>query len=744
MMYQYLILFIFLILNYSLCNTEKNNQMNEIIINAKKNISSDPLTKNYDLNNQTTKSISDAGDIVRNIPGISIPFDISASDSLVPYTNRGFSSYRVRGLGGNYVSLTIDGIRQPSQYELSGGMGRTFFDPSIYQSVSIRKGTGSSSSQSDAVAGTIDFQSFSNNLDLDDPSKSLSGLSRIRLKSVNNSINGLIKLKNSSKNQDIIFNSSVISGNERKNKKGNIPADPMDFDQLHHLLGLHKKVKNNSYFLNFEHFEYSSDVDFDHIETYEGFLIDTEPKVEMAKSKNKNQRDRVNFKFQKKSVFSDEFTINTYLQKSKSRNRTSEREILDPYYGLGLGINTVERDTLLNDIYFENNLYGVNIENKFYTHIFNKDFLIKSGFLSDLEDGNNIFKRSNTHEASDLEIQNGINPIVVEQQPPPNYFDPSKLYRNEIYFDSSLEDNDITYQVGLRYSDYKISPENNPYVISNSMMSVRRNYRNKSLTKSASITKKDDNFFQHLSFSEGIRNPSLENYSGYFTHGDYVIIPNPNLKPEEASTIQYNIFKNFSFFDFDISIFNSDYNNFFETIATGTNTTGVTAIEEQQIVNISESYIRGFEAKTSIYLNKISQSLDGFSLDFQYAGYKSKNKRTRQSLNAVSPKQYIVALRYDDPSMKFGSSLSVIHNEKKKNISDDWTYFVPPSSTVLDLNTYYYFEDNSLLKLSIRNLTDQKYWLWPNAGRVVHSFSEDKELSTMPGVNFILSYTKEI
>jgi outer membrane receptor protein involved in Fe transport len=94
--------------------------------------------------------------------------------------------------------------------------------------------------------------------------------------------------------------------------------------------------------------------------------------------------------------------------------------------------------------------------------------------------------------------------------------------------------------------------------------------------------------------------------------------------------------------------------------------------------------------------------------------------------------------------MKFGSSLSAIYNEKKKNISDDWTYFVPPSSTVLDLNTYYYFEDNSLLKLSIRNLTDQKYWLWPNAGRVVHSFSENKELSTMPGVNFILSYTKEI
>ena len=743
-MYRCLIFFIFFTVNHSFCFTKTDDQTNEIVIYAKKIISSDPLTKNYDLSNQTLKSISDAGDIVRNIPGISIPFDISASDSLVPYTNRGFSAYRVRGLGGNYVSLTIDGIRQPSEYELSGGMGRTFFDPSIYQSVSIRKGTGGSSSQSGAIAGTIDFQSFSDDLDFYDQSKSLSGLSRIRLKSVNDSINGLVKLKRKSKNQEIIFNSSITTGNERKNKKGDISADPMNFDQQHHLLGLRRKVKNNLYFLNFEHFEYSSDVDFDHIETYEGFLTDAEPKVEMAESKNKNQRDRINFKFQKNSVFSDEFTINTYFQKSKSRNRTSETEIMDPLYNINTGFNTAERDTLLNDIYFENNLYGLSVENKYYTCIFNKDFLIKSGFLSDIEDGNNIFKRFNTHKASDWEIQNGINPIVVEQQPPPNYFDPSKLYRNEIYFDSSLEEDDITYQVGLRYSDYKISPENNPYVISNSMMSVRRNYRNKSLTKCASITKKDDNLFQHLSFSEGIRNPSLENYSGYFTHGDYVIIPNPNLKPEKTSTIQYNIFKNFSFFDFDMSIFNSNYDNFFETIATGTNTTGVTAIEEQQIVNISESYIRGIEAKTSIFLNKIAQSLDGFSLDFQYAGYKSKNKRTHQSLNAVSPKQYILALRYDDPSMKFGSSLSAIYNEKKKNISDDWTYFVPPSSTVLDLNTYYYFEDNSLLKLSIRNLTDQKYWLWPNAGRVVHSFSENKELSTMSGVNFILSYTKEI
>ena len=743
-MFQCLIFFFLIILNSLFCSASTENKTNEIIITAKKIVSSDPLTKTYKLNDLTSKSISDAGDIVRTIPGISIPFDISAADNLVPYTNRGFSAFRVRGLGGNYVSLTIDGIRQPPQHRLSGGMGRTFFDPSVYESVSIRKGTGSSSSQSDAVAGLINFQTFSDNFTSSDELNGLSGSSRVRFKSVNESLNGLIKLKNKLNDYEVSLNSSVTSGNERKNKKGNISADPMKFDQQHHLLGLKKNLKNNSYFLNFEHFKYSSDVDFNHIETYQGFLTDTDPKVEMADSKNKNQRDRINFKFEKKSPFNDIFSVNTYYQRSESQNKTNEREVMDPYYGLGIGVSTVERDTLSNDIYFENNLFGINLENKYHTSIFSKEVLIKAGLLSDVEDGNNIFKRFTTHQASDLEIQNGINPIVVDQQPPPNYFDPSRLYRNEIYFDSSYENNDVTYQAGLRYSNYRISPDNNPSVITNSMMSIRPDYKNQSLTKSASITKKNDNLFQHLSYSEGIRNPSLENYSGYFTHGDYVIIPNPNLKPEEANTIQYNIFKNFTFFDVDMSIFNSNYDNFFETIATGTNTTGVTAIEEQQIVNINESYIRGFELKSSLFLDKIIDSLRGFTLDFQYAGYKSRNKETRQSLNAVSPEQYILALRYDDPSMKFGSSLNIIHNEEKKNVSDDWTYFVPPSSTVIDLNTYYFFDDNSLLKLSVRNLTDEKYWIWPNAGRVVHSFSENKELSTMPGINFILSYTKEL
>ena len=721
-------------------------EMNEIVVESEKKIQSDPLEKTYSLDDYSNQPITDVGDIVKKIPGVSIPFDISASDNLVPYSNRGFSAFRIRGLGGNYVSLTIDGIRQPPQYQQSGGMGRTFFDPSIYESVSIRKSTGSSSSQSDSVAGAINFNTFSDDFLTLDPSQRIFGSARTTYNSASDSINGLFKIKDRIPNQETTIKSSLTFGNERKNKKGNIPADPMNFSQKHHLIGVKKRLNNKTIFFNVEHYDYRSSVDFDRIETYEGTLTDSSPKVDFSDSRNQNQRNRINIKLEEsiESKIVKNMSLNAYFQESSSKNKTREREIQDPYFGISTGFNNVERATEVNDILFENDLFGIHFESQNEVTLFDQKLDLKAGFFSDIEDGNNDFKRFRIFEASELAIENGVNPITTTEQDPPNYMDPSKLYRNELYLDSDLKKKNLNLQVGIRYADYKIKPQNNSTVLDNSMMTVRPDYKNRSLIKSTSISHNLPAFKQHLSFSEGVRNPSLENYSGYFTHGDFINIPNPNLKPEEAVTLQYNVYKNFSLFDVDFTIFNSDYDNFFETVSTGTNSFGNTAIEERQIINIAESYIRGVETDCSLYLKNFHNLLDGFIFNFKYADYKSKNKNTNQSLDAVTPKQYIFTLQYDHPISRFGGSILATHNAKKDNISDNWTYFVPPASTVVDLNTYYYFANNSLLRFSIRNLTDEKYWLWPNAGRVVHSFSEDKEFSTMPGINFILSYSMEL
>ena len=49
-------------------------------------------------------------------PGVSIPFDFTGADPLVPYLGSGEKGVNIRGVEGNRILLNIDGIRQPSEF----------------------------------------------------------------------------------------------------------------------------------------------------------------------------------------------------------------------------------------------------------------------------------------------------------------------------------------------------------------------------------------------------------------------------------------------------------------------------------------------------------------------------------------------------------------------------------------------------------------------------------------------------
>ena len=104
--YFFTVIFFILALNSKAQVSVSYYALEDVTVTTKTNIyQSDPMTKVYSLSEESEGSISDVGDVVRNISGVSIPYDISASDSLVPYSNRGFTSYKIRGLGGNRISL---------------------------------------------------------------------------------------------------------------------------------------------------------------------------------------------------------------------------------------------------------------------------------------------------------------------------------------------------------------------------------------------------------------------------------------------------------------------------------------------------------------------------------------------------------------------------------------------------------------------------------------------------------------
>ena len=78
-------------------------------------------------------------------PGVSVPFDSSGTDAYVPYLENGEKSVRIRGIGGNPISIRLDGIRQPEDFSSAGGSspvggpGRIFFDPALLSQIEIFK-----------------------------------------------------------------------------------------------------------------------------------------------------------------------------------------------------------------------------------------------------------------------------------------------------------------------------------------------------------------------------------------------------------------------------------------------------------------------------------------------------------------------------------------------------------------------------------------------------------------------------
>lgn len=719
--------------------------------------------KTYSLNNEREGGISDAGDIVRDIPGVSIPFDISASDSLVPYTNRGFTSYKIRGLGGNRVSLLIDGIRQPPEYTSSGGMGRTFFDPSIYQSVSIEKGTTSASNQSDAMAGSINFTSDSMELDVFDGNDLFTSKSRAKYISVSDTINFLQKNKYRTPTLEYNAGISYSTGHERKNDKGNIPANPMDYKQSH-LLGTIKGQTDNCVFkLDAERYKYTSQADLNHIEDFTyynsgsidftsfNFLNPTgSDKIASGKdiidSVNENIRERVSADFLLSNFgFIEDLSFKVYFQNSKSRNKGSERTtiIRDPsiasyaMYNLNAA-DLIERSTRVNDIGFENNLYGLSIKGQKNIWEESHPVNLRSGVFLDTESGNNIFLRTDYNEPSEFQknFSNMSNELVRVDSP--YYFDPSKLYRGEIFTDANFNLGNFECSMGIRFSDYKINPENDSIILSNSNTAARSDYKNNSLTKSISIARSNNNSGYWLSYSEGVRNPTLENYVGFFNHGTFWIISNPDLKEEIANTYEMGYYLNRTFFSLDLNIYSTYYDGFFETVEVD----GPDGQPAQQVQNISDSKIQGYEADLTFYLGDMYEPLSGFSLNVKMVGSESENKLTGDGLDTVEPNQYIYSLTYNDSVGKIGFDIRLIKNSKKKTISSSWAYFIPPASSVVDISAYYKISEKSTLTFAVRNLLDEKYWLWANAGRVTHSFSEDEELAVMPGRNFIISYNQ--
>ncbi|MDP3072387.1 MAG: TonB-dependent receptor plug domain-containing protein [Opitutaceae bacterium] len=108
--------------------------------------------------NDLLNPVANLRDLARGEPGVSVPAAFGATGN-APRNFPAARSVNIRGLDGNRVLIQIDGVRQPEQFTFGNAqlIGRDYFEPSLYRTAEILKGSASALYGSDAVGGVLSF-----------------------------------------------------------------------------------------------------------------------------------------------------------------------------------------------------------------------------------------------------------------------------------------------------------------------------------------------------------------------------------------------------------------------------------------------------------------------------------------------------------------------------------------------------------------------------------------------------------
>jgi hemoglobin/transferrin/lactoferrin receptor protein len=231
------------------------------------------------------------------------------------------------------------------------------------------------------------------------------------------------------------------------------------------------------------------------------------------------------------------------------------------------------------------------------------------------------------------------------------------------------------------------------------------------------------------SLAAGFKSPNPLQLNNYFQNplGNYEAIPNPNLRPEKSRTFELGARGKSEGFDWEAVAFTGRYKDFIEDLVTVQ-----TAPRTQfQSVNRQSVTLRGFELKGSARLTANT------TVRAAYGQTKGTDTALNQPLNSVNPAKLVLGVDHRIGDWSLGASLA--HSLKKSTEDIDYTgaanQFATPAYTTLDLRASWRVTRSTRLSAAIHNVTDRKYWEWTNV-RSVAGNSPVLDAYTAPGRAF--------
>lgn len=637
----------------------------------------------------------------------------------------GNESVNVRGLQGNRVAMSIDGIPLPETQEnkLFVSLGMDFGRGDYIEPTSLRSAKVQHSGSAQGLSGSVSFATLTPSDVIQ--SGNVGGFIATGYDSVDNSIYGSVGGAAKNERYEGLVIATGRFGHESENNAtvggegtARTQANPADYKKHYVLVKQGYKLnEQHKIGLTFEHQQKSITTD---LLSTQGASIDMAVGDQISGFYDDQvRRDRFSLvhEYSNEQGWLQSAKTQLYYQNAQTdnyRNRTSTRGFRSESGSRGEKIFGFQSDFISpNDVAVQNVLrYGVAYQHNDMTYRLVRKRAIDS---------------TNYQPSAD-----------TKQQKISAYLE-DEIALGNVY---------ITPHLGVLHYQAKPKKDGNYQQAAEEYVDVKAQNGTYFLPKFSVAWKLNSAFEPYFQYSRGINTPSSQQLSSSFGNTvvvggrivrQYAVVGNANLSPETANNFELGFRGKNEQISYRVSGYYNKYKNFIDFVA-GSSPTYNPLIQYQ---NFERAKIYGVTAEAKWFIQPEIYISGGVA----YAKGKAENKGVRTPINTISPLKLKAGLGYEGE--RFGANVLLTHTKAKADKDINGTIFNPTRSVnVVDLGVYWKPIKQLSFSAKVNNIFDEKYWNWGDISYFAvqrSSASPDRtatlnennaETYTAPGRNF--------
>ncbi len=650
----------------------------------------------------------DIRELVRELPNVEVKRAPQRFGAVTGSTGRdGNAGFNIRGLDGNRVLLTVDGIRMPrelnNQVFGAAAFGRDHYDLGLISRVEILRGAASALYGSDGLAGMVSMtttaprdllkngQTFGGRVgvrtDTEDKSvgtgATLAGIASDSLQWLGSVQVGRAKaLDNMGENHSL--DSNRTAPNPQKDKSvsalGKIILTP---------------GAGQTHTFTLEHVDKDTEV-----EGYTG-RSPTASGVQDLDGTSEMQRTRASWdgRFQLQSAWADSLRATVGYQQSESREWSREVRTAVP--------NVRERDVAYHEDLWQAVLQAERTRR------------LSNGWAHTLIYGVDI---------SVAELDNLVTGVAgpAYETYPLQRFPKTRETNSALFVQSEFVNERWSLIPALRYDRFSLKPQSSPLYpltpaeLSDSALSP----------KLGLIFRPEPHWQVFANAAAGFKAPSPLQLNNFFQNAlaNYRTLPNPDLKPETSQTLELGARGEHGRFHWLATAFTGRYKDFIEDNVRvgGTGAPGNPILF--QAINRGRVKLSGFELEGRWAVTPAT------TLKLAYGQTRGRDTLLDQPLSSVNPAKLVMGVDHRIADWTLGAVVTHAAAKDDADINRSTTaqQFATPSWTTLDLRATWRITPSTRLSAAVHNVTDRKYWLWSSVQGVAGNLAT-LDAYTSPG-----------